>query len=95
MNFIVGNEVEKKVEEVNVEDAVEEATTVLTQCLEERCGVRASQPGTSSVFFFFSLFILFYRALVPKSSFSPFFPVFHFFNKHVFQKTYFFCFLNC
>ena len=71
MNFILGNKVEKKVEEVNVEGAVEEATAVLTQCLEERCGVRASQPGTSSNFFFFSLCILFYRALIPKSSFSP------------------------
>ena len=79
MNFILGNEVEKKVEEVNVEGAVEEATAVLTQCLEERCGVRASQPGTSSDFFFFSLCILFYRALIPKSSFSPFFLFFPFF----------------
>ena len=41
MSFIMGNEVEKKVEEVDVAGAVEEATAVLTQCLEERCGVRA------------------------------------------------------
>ena len=69
MSFIMGNEVEKKVEEVDVAGAVEEATAVLTQCLEERCGVRAVQPGMV-------YFTLYHRLL-----FCIFFLIFYQFNK--------------
>ena len=52
MSFIMGNEVERKVDEVHA-GAVEEATAVLTQCLEERCSVRAVQPGMVYFLFIF------------------------------------------
>ena len=78
MSFIMVNEVEKKVEEVDVTGAVEEATAVLTQCLEERCGVRAVQPGM--VYFLFlglrpsPLHLLYSFPISPNSyiSISPF-----------------------
>ena len=70
MSFIMGNEVEKKVEEVHVAGAVEEATAVLTQCLEERCGVRAVQPGMV-------YFTLYHRLL-----FCIFFLIFYQFNEN-------------
>ena len=52
MSFVVGNEGEKEVEEVNVEEAIEEATAVLTRCLEQRSGVRATTAGAMNFFSF-------------------------------------------